>query len=131
MHAFNYSYHLSDVSSCHCGKTSSGVSASIDCLISKRRLIWNAGWRPATPLSCEMDVYVLTTVWAAQVRESWPCWSHTTRALWRVEEQLDFELNCSICMETYINPKLLQCFHVFCLKCLVALQFEGCLRMRK
>ena len=35
----------------------------------------------------------------------------------RVEEQL----NCSICLETYTDPKILQCFHVFCRKCLVPL----------
>ena len=35
----------------------------------------------------------------------------------RVEEQL----NCSICLKTYTDPKLLQCFHVFCRQCLVPL----------
>lgn len=31
------------------------------------------------------------------------------------------ELTCSICLDTYSNPKLLQCFHVFCQACLVRL----------
>ena len=35
----------------------------------------------------------------------------------RVEEQL----NCSICLDTYTDPKILQCFHVFCRQCLVPL----------
>ena len=35
----------------------------------------------------------------------------------RVEEQL----NCSICLDTYTDPKILQCFHVFCCQCLVPL----------
>ena len=39
------------------------------------------------------------------------------RALKKVEDQLD----CSICLETYTDPKLLQCLHVFCRKCLVKL----------
>ena len=38
-------------------------------------------------------------------------------ALKKLEEQL----NCSICLDTYTDPKLLQCFHVFCQKCLVPL----------
>ena len=39
------------------------------------------------------------------------------KALKKVEDQLD----CSICLETYTDPKLLQCLHVFCRKCLVKL----------
>ncbi len=31
------------------------------------------------------------------------------------------QLNCSICLDTYCNPKLLQCFHVYCRACLVRL----------
>ena len=42
-------------------------------------------------------------------------------ALQKVEEQLNFELNCSICLDTYTDPKLLQCYHVFCRQCLVPL----------
>ena len=38
-------------------------------------------------------------------------------ALKKLEEQL----NCSICLDTYIDPKLLQCFHVYCRQCLVPL----------
>ena len=35
----------------------------------------------------------------------------------KIEEQL----NCSICLDTYTDPKILQCFHVFCRQCLVPL----------
>ena len=38
-------------------------------------------------------------------------------ALKKLEEQL----NCSICLGTYTDPKLLQCFHVYCRQCLVPL----------
>ena len=38
-------------------------------------------------------------------------------ALKKLEEQL----NCSICLDTYTNPKLLQCFHVYCQQYLVPL----------
>ncbi len=36
-------------------------------------------------------------------------------------KKLDEQLNCSICLDTYTDPKLLQCFHTFCLKCLIKL----------
>ncbi len=36
-------------------------------------------------------------------------------------EKLDEQLNCSICLDTYTDPKILQCFHVYCQKCLVKL----------
>ena len=35
--------------------------------------------------------------------------------------KVEDELSCSICLETYTDPKLLQCFHEFCQKCLVKL----------
>ena len=38
-------------------------------------------------------------------------------AIRRLEEQL----NCSICLDIYDDPKLLQCFHIYCRKCLVKL----------
>ena len=31
------------------------------------------------------------------------------------------QLNCSVCLDTYTDPKLLQCFHIYCQKCLVKL----------
>ena len=31
------------------------------------------------------------------------------------------QLNCSICLDTYTYPKLLQCFHVYCRQCLMPL----------
>jgi tripartite motif-containing protein 2/3 len=43
------------------------------------------------------------------------------RVLKQLEEQLEEQLNCSICLDTYTDPKLLQCFHVYCQKCLVPL----------
>ena len=36
-------------------------------------------------------------------------------------EKLDEQLNCSICLDTYTDPKILQCFHIYCQKCLVKL----------
>ena len=39
------------------------------------------------------------------------------KALKKVKDQLD----CSVCLDTYTDPKLLQCLHVFCRKCLVKL----------
>ena len=36
-------------------------------------------------------------------------------------EKLEEQLNCSICLDTYTDPKLLQCFHVYCRQCLVPL----------
>ena len=38
-------------------------------------------------------------------------------AIKKIEEQLQ----CAICLDTYTDPKLLQCFHVFCRDCLVRL----------
>ena len=38
-------------------------------------------------------------------------------ALKKLEEQL----SCSICLHTFTDPKLLQCFHVYCRQCLVPL----------
>ena len=38
-----------------------------------------------------------------------------------VLKQLEEQLNCSICLDTYTDPKLLQCFHVYCRQCLVPL----------
>ena len=32
---------------------------------------------------------------------------------------MEGERNCSVCSNTYENPKLLRCFHVYCHKCLV------------
>ena len=39
----------------------------------------------------------------------------------KVVQKLEDQLNCSICLDTYTNPKLLQCFHVYCKECLVRL----------
>lgn len=33
-------------------------------------------------------------------------------------KKLDEQLNCSICFDLYTDPKLLQCFHIFCQHCL-------------
>ena len=45
-----------------------------------------------------------------------PC-EMAEQALKRLEEQL----NCSICLDTFTDPKLLQCFHVYCQQCLMPL----------
>ena len=39
----------------------------------------------------------------------------------KVVERVEEQLNCSICLDTYTEPKILQCFHVFCCQCLVPL----------
>ena len=39
----------------------------------------------------------------------------------KVLKRLEEQLNCSICLDTYTDPKLLQCFHVYCRQCLVRL----------
>ena len=36
-------------------------------------------------------------------------------------KKLDEQLNCTICFDTYTDPKLLQCFHTYCTKCLIPL----------
>ena len=36
-------------------------------------------------------------------------------------KKLEERLKCAICLDTYTDPKLLQCFHVFCSDCLVRL----------
>ena len=36
-------------------------------------------------------------------------------------KKLEEQLNCAICLDTYTDPKLLQCFHVYCRQCLVKL----------
>jgi tripartite motif-containing protein 2/3 len=39
----------------------------------------------------------------------------------QVLQNLREQLNCSICLDTYTDPKLLQCFHTYCRQCLVPL----------
>ena len=39
----------------------------------------------------------------------------------KIVERVEEQLNCSICLDTYTDPKILQCFHVFCRRCLVPL----------
>ena len=36
-------------------------------------------------------------------------------------EKLEDLVNCSICLDAYNEPKMLQCCHVYCRKCLVKL----------
>ena len=36
-------------------------------------------------------------------------------------KKLNEQLNCAICLDTYTDPKLLQCFHTYCTKCLIKL----------
>jgi DNA-binding beta-propeller fold protein YncE/uncharacterized protein YjiS (DUF1127 family) len=38
-----------------------------------------------------------------------------------VLKKLEEQLCCSICLDTYTDPKLLQCFHIYCQQCLVPL----------
>ena len=44
-----------------------------------------------------------------------------TLTLKKLEEHVEEHLNCSICLDTYTEPKMLQCFHVYCQRCLVPL----------
>ena len=39
----------------------------------------------------------------------------------KILKKVKEELNCSICLDTYVDPKLLQCLHTYCRKCLVKL----------
>ena len=39
----------------------------------------------------------------------------------RALKNLEDQLNCAICLETYTEPKVLRCHHVYCKKCLVRL----------
>ena len=48
------------------------------------------------------------------------------RALKRLEDQL----TCAICLDVFKDPKLLQCFHVYCKECLQRLVVEGQQGMR-
>ena len=41
-----------------------------------------------------------------------------------VLKKLEDQLNCSICLDTYTNPKQLQCHHVYCQQCLVRLDIR-------
>ncbi len=42
----------------------------------------------------------------------------------KIIKKVEDELNCSICLDTYTNPKLLQCHHVYCRQCLVRLVYR-------
>ena len=46
----------------------------------------------------------------------------TEEALRKLEDQL----TCGICLDSYTEPKLLQCFHVFCKQCLERLVVRDC-----
>ena len=46
----------------------------------------------------------------------------TEQALKKLEDQL----TCGICLDSYTEPKLLQCFHVFCKQCLERLVVRDC-----
>ena len=39
----------------------------------------------------------------------------------KILKKVEEELNCSICLDTYSDPRLLQCLHAYCRKCLVKL----------
>ena len=39
----------------------------------------------------------------------------------RAIKKLDEQLTCAICLDTYSDPKLLRCFHIYCRNCLVKL----------
>ena len=43
----------------------------------------------------------------------------------KVVKKVEEQLNCSICLDTYTDPKILQCFHVFCRQCLGVRDQQG------
>ena len=47
--------------------------------------------------------------------------SSTKQTLVELEEQL----TCKVCLKQYTHPKLLQCFHIFCEKCLQPLAYQS------
>ena len=67
-------------------------------------------------LCYDFDSYIIVLIinfWVWQV--------HCIKMAEKVVQKLENQLNCSICLDTYTNPKLLQCFHVYCKECLVRL----------
>ena len=58
---------------------------------------------------------------AAQLPPATPRLTAVEDALKIVQEQL----TCAICLDSYTDPKLLNCFHVFCTKCLQPLVRQG------
>ena len=49
---------------------------------------------------------------------------HASKMAEKVLKKVEDHLNCSICLDTYTDPKLLQCFHVYCRQCLVKLVYR-------
>lgn len=37
----------------------------------------------------------------------------------RLREQMDQRLSCPVCLERFSDPRLLECNHSFCMRCLV------------
>ena len=58
---------------------------------------------------------------AAQLLPATPQLTAVEDALKKVEDQL----NCAICLDPYKDPKLLNCFHVFCKQCLQPLVLQA------
>ena len=44
----------------------------------------------------------------------------------QAHSKLEDQLTCGICLDSYTEPKLLQCFHVFCKQCLERLVVHDC-----
>ncbi len=61
-----------------------------------------------------MCAYSLTKVWIIFANLTVLFFEMDEKAIKKLDEQL----NCSICLDTYTDPKLLQCFHTYCTKCL-------------
>ena len=56
-------------------------------------------------------------VWENSIQQLLCLRGMAEEALKKIEDQV----NCSICLDTYTDPKLLQCSHVYCRQCLVPL----------
>ncbi len=65
----------------------------------------------------------LNLIHIIQIRKCvcWQVLKMAERALQRLEDQL----NCSICLDTYTNPRVLHCLHVYCQCCLEKLLLKN------
>ena len=75
----------------------------------------------SVPIGCFLDLIALLALVTATESEMASPKTAAEQAL----EKLDEQLTCAICLDEYKDPKLLNCFHVFCTKCLHPLVCRG------